>query len=833
MSSRRADLYPPLGTKGGPCKVVERILTNVKNVRDRDELIRAVEENKDLTNEQAALVYKPERERGVPPFTPLNFTSHAQYRMDLRGITVPDVLKSLSRFRDELLNAKMTGNSRAMEKFRADPTFNDSEGHRTVVLGPQEDRLNVVSVFPYPYKDNPRTPPGGCSHTAGYRAPAGELSGYRTYPSEKPTKGIYRSLGDTVEHPPGESPKGDRSRARPQSTDTKENLENHTPGNWAYNAPGPSSDGQKVPVRTVGKPGEQYGHPYKNNITPRRTEANGEFPPYSERQKKQRGEAKLYAKKYYLRHRGKIKNRAKIDYLHKRNSPSFKREKKYRNSEKFGWRFNRLPSGGYRSNAERARDNRAKKAQEILIPFTHPNYGVGYVLDVVDQEVVIRQTDSLGGPVLGEGTVPIFTFLRGAEFDSELDIDAFFTLADRDFGYVEESRTADFHRQTYRPGDLLDPGEGVRDLGEPSPYAPILRYPDTDRNYRKPGEKMDSGQVDNNPGSAKVIPSGHGFANKEAGSRPYLNGPGIVVSRLGGWSPVAQTNERAPEERGVWAFIYPYFEPYFVASTDAEGVVYEEDESGVTVKTRPSRYVQMKARTSPSNNLKKARYEGMLYTRIRVPGGEVRGGWCYVDADILRKYVFGKYHTELYTEFASQWRSEYGRGENFKPMTRTQMPRVSADGFEVFIPANQGRLLRFTDPGSQRVAAKMADILKGIDPGIRSKAKSIKPAMQSSNEKKLSYQFRVPSSDGGSYTVKVQAEAPEGVTELSKMDLKVSCTCGFWQFQGPEHHAQDDGYLLGTPRGTAMPPGVKDPRGMNRVCKHVAAVFNQPVFKGR
>lgn len=660
MSTRRADLYPPLGVKGGPCKVVDRILSNVQNVRDQEALIRDVESNRDLTNAQAAIIYpKPNKERGAPPFTPLHITSHAQYRMDLRGITVPEVQKSVERFRDVAMEARAKGNTRVMEQFRANPKFDDPKGHLSVVVAPQEDHLNVVTVYPYPFTPNPPASPDGCVGTrrAGYRAPAGELSGYRTYPSEKPTKGIYRSLGDTVEHPPGESPKSDRERARPQSTDTKENLEQHTPGNWAFNAPGPSSkeDGQKVPVRTVGQTGEEYGHPFKTNITPRRTEANAEFPPYSERQKKQQGEAKTYAKKYYLTHRGKIKSRAKIDYLHKKHSPSFKREKKYRNSEKFGWRFTRLPAGGYRSNADRARDNREKKAQETLVPFFHPNYGVGYVLDVVDQDVVIRQTDSLGGPILGEGTVPIFTFLRGASFDSELDIDAFFALADKDFGYSEGGdRTADFYRETFRPGDNLDPGDGVRDLGEPSPYSPTLPYPDTDRNNRKPSEKLDVGQVDNNPGSAKVIPSGHDFANKEA----------MAV----------------------------------------------------------------------------------------------------------------------------------------------------------------------------RVAAKMADILNGCDPGIRTRAKSIKPTPFKSDAAKRAYQFKVPSSDGGAYTVKVQATAPEGVEKLSDMDMKVSCTCGFWQFQGPEHHAKDDGYLLGKPRGTAMPPGVRDPRGKNRVCKHVMAVLNhinKPGFKGR
>jgi len=54
----------------------------------------------------------------------------------------------------------------------------------------------------------------------------------------------------------------------------------------------------------------------------------------------------------------------------------------------------------------------------------------------------------------------------------------------------------------------------------------------------------------------------------------------------------------------------------------------------------------------------------------------------------------------------------------------------------------------------------------------------------------------------------------------------VSSTCGFWRWQGPEHWAKVGGYLLGNPVGTASNPNAKDPKGENRVCKHVFATLN-------
>lgn len=54
---------------------------------------------------------------------------------------------------------------------------------------------------------------------------------------------------------------------------------------------------------------------------------------------------------------------------------------------------------------------------------------------------------------------------------------------------------------------------------------------------------------------------------------------------------------------------------------------------------------------------------------------------------------------------------------------------------------------------------------------------------------------------------------------------RARCSCPFWVFGGPEYHAAKGGYLLGVPRGAATPPQVRDPSGVNLLCKHVLAAL--------
>ena len=176
-------------------------------------------------------------------------------------------------------------------------------------------------------------------------------------------------------------------------------------------------------------------------------------------------------------------------------------------------------------------------------------------------------------------------------------------------------------------------------------------------------------------------------------AKRHREGPGIVLSRLGGWSAKKQEKGTAPENKGVWAFIYPHFESFLVGSTD--------DEGNVSGTARPSRYELMKKNKgknrNPSFALRKTRYSGPIYTHFEVPDAEEVNGWFLTDADSLRKYVFGRERADRYSYSAKQHKKERGGSSSFQPLKRTEIPRYSKDDYEVFIPATGGQYSNFED----------------------------------------------------------------------------------------------------------------------------------------
>jgi len=107
-----ADLSPPLGYPGGPCHVVERIVDKVPSPKARDDLEDDIMRNQKLSNKEAHRIYRPSKEPGTGRFKRIEITPHAQYRMDLRGITVTEVRLGLSVFQKELNDWKSRGDGR-------------------------------------------------------------------------------------------------------------------------------------------------------------------------------------------------------------------------------------------------------------------------------------------------------------------------------------------------------------------------------------------------------------------------------------------------------------------------------------------------------------------------------------------------------------------------------------------------------------------------------------------------------------------------------------------------------------------------------------------------
>ncbi len=117
-ASVTADLSPPLGKPGGPCSVVDRIIRRVRDQKLQKGLVDEVQQGEDLSNAEASKVYPVESEPGVGPVHRIIITSHGQYRMDLRGITVEDVQRALLSFLKQLADWKAL-KSRAYDSFAA------------------------------------------------------------------------------------------------------------------------------------------------------------------------------------------------------------------------------------------------------------------------------------------------------------------------------------------------------------------------------------------------------------------------------------------------------------------------------------------------------------------------------------------------------------------------------------------------------------------------------------------------------------------------------------------------------------------------------------------
>ena len=92
VSSLEADLNPPLGNPGGIEHTKKRIEEAISDPYLEDELIDQLEKGENIPNRDARLVYRFDDCNTLPETTIFKgfcISSHGQYRMDQRGITVP------------------------------------------------------------------------------------------------------------------------------------------------------------------------------------------------------------------------------------------------------------------------------------------------------------------------------------------------------------------------------------------------------------------------------------------------------------------------------------------------------------------------------------------------------------------------------------------------------------------------------------------------------------------------------------------------------------------------------------------------------------------------
>ena len=311
---RKSDLTPPLGFPGGPCHVSDRARTHVNQAtftRIKNEL----EQRGRLSQSLERTVY-PSRhlQRGRGKID-LLLTSHAQYRMDLRGITVPFLSVGFRSFEKWILNIieKRQVSSKASLKFNQvlkqmqgdgftwyDPKTNLEFGIKYSRNLPQNTFL--ISTVYHKKDPDPKAPGrGSCDESfeeivqrttpdepeisdplldlltrrvarQAYQKSVGDLAGVRTFVDEQSYKGIS-DPNQPSSYNPSDSPKFDGYRALPLPSGHPKSRTKKLP-QPAYNTPGSSwkmkssiVNGNAIKMRTPSTPGEQYGHPYLDQGT--------------------------------------------------------------------------------------------------------------------------------------------------------------------------------------------------------------------------------------------------------------------------------------------------------------------------------------------------------------------------------------------------------------------------------------------------------------------------------------------------------------------------------------------------------------------------------------
>ncbi len=123
-----------------------------------------------------------------------------------------------------------------------------------------------------------------------------------------------------------------------------------------------------------------------------------------------------------------------------------------------------------------------------------------------------------------------------------------------------------------------------------------------------------------------------------------------------------------------------------------------------------------------------------------------------------------------------------------------------------------------------RVATRLDVIEQGLNPKVVDRSNKCSVTLKRADIPNMRWLFSV---DCGNGPKVVRVHADKGrASKLSKMDLHLSCSCPAWRWLGSEHWSKGEQYLDGNPRGTASEPVIRDPQGINRVCKHVAAVLS-------
>ena len=261
---KKSDLNPPLGYPGGPCQVIQRIHSTVRNPKLRDELVDDVEGYKGLSNTDATKVYKLEVEKGAKAklLQRIRITPHAQYRMDQRGITVSDVRVALMHFAKEFYDSKSHQGSfyqnRSEELARGEKILWVAKkiGRLAIVfVSAGQGTLTLVTSYWEGLSDPKPVDESVCKVAQRFALRQAPSPGVQTYVTYKSQLDLPNNKDNSDKEPPSALPLPGSATPGGAGRDI---------GKFEFNTPGPNSD---IKPRTLGTPGAERGHP-TNFITP-------------------------------------------------------------------------------------------------------------------------------------------------------------------------------------------------------------------------------------------------------------------------------------------------------------------------------------------------------------------------------------------------------------------------------------------------------------------------------------------------------------------------------------------------------------------------------------
>lgn len=131
-----------------------------------------------------------------------------------------------------------------------------------------------------------------------------------------------------------------------------------------------------------------------------------------------------------------------------------------------------------------------------------------------------------------------------------------------------------------------------------------------------------------------------------------------------------------------------------------------------------------------------------------------------------------------------------------------------------------------------KIALTISDLLGSIPTQITRGAKNYSPQFLRYRANRWVYKV-------GDYLVRIKVPkiavrlktqlTPRELNKLKRIknrDIKVSCTCRFWKWNGPDYHAWNEGYSERV-YSDLNEPVERDPMGQYAICKHVCAALKQ------